>query len=558
MSRKLVRVLWCWWLGALVLLGVSASAQNARMDRPPRLVVQLVMGGVRADALEVYWERLDPRGIPRLVGRGTYCTNARQSHLVGGEASGAATLVSGASPSVHGVNAGYWFPRIQAGREYLVADKSERGVGSDGRRNGYSPRRMLVGTLGDAWRGAYPDAKIYALSLTPVPGVVLGGRGADGVFWYDAKGKAMVSSSYYGAVLPEAIRGMNDAQRPSQACEQAWVPLLPAKEMRAVRLTANRRGAYAAAMQGVAQEVDKRGVMPERDAPGGKPMRLLYAPSGNSLLKTVAVALIEGEQIGKDDTPDLLSVYFSSLAGVNMLYGPESPQAEDALLRFNGEVADLIDYLDVAVGSGQYLVVLTSAYASEESPSYLDHLGIPHGTFSPQQALFLLNAYLGALYPHSKLAKGCVGQQIYLDELAIEKLGTPLEEVEARAARFLRDMVGVSRVYTSTQLLQGEVTQGRMGRAQMGFHAKRSGNLIVDLQPGWIVESPTVPLAENTSCSYADRVPLVWYGWKLRAIRSPEPVHLEDVAPTLCELLHITPPNAAMGSPIGAVVGWTK
>ena len=170
----------------------------------------------------------------------------------------------------------------------------------------------------------------------------------------------------------------------------------------------------------------------------------------------------------------------------------------------------------------------------------------------------MLNSYLGALYSNGRIALGCVGQQIYLDELAIEKLGVPIEEVEARASRFLRDMAGVSRVYTSSQLLQGEVSQGRMGRAQAGFHVKRSGNLVIDLQPGWIVESPTVPLAENTSCSYSERVPLVWFGWKLRAMRSPTRVRLEDVAPTLCELLHIAPPNASMGSPIEAVVGWTR
>lgn len=557
-----MRVLW-WWRGVAAALCVAvvpcvAAGQNRRMDRPPRVVVQLVMGGVRADALDVYWERLDPRGIPRLVNGGTYCTNARQPQLVGDEASGAATLASGATPSVHGVNAEYWFSRTQKIREYLASDKGERGIGSDRGRNGYSPRQMLVGTLGDAWRGAYPDAKIYSLSLSPTPGIVLGGRGADGVYWYDARARGMVSSSFYGAGLPEAIRAANDARRGVQMCEAAWVPLLPVREMRAVRLTENRRGEYADAMRAFAREVQARGVMAERDVTGGKPMRLFYVPSGNTFLKSLAIALMKEKQMGKDDVPDLLSVYFSSLAGVNMLYGPESPQAEDALLRFNQDVADLLDFLDSFVGQGEYLVVLASAYASEESPGYLEYLGIPSGFFSPQQSLFLLNAYLGALYPHSHLAVGCVGQQIFLDELAIEKLGVSLEEVEARAARFLRDMAGISRVYTSTQLLQGEVTQGRMARAQAGFHAKRSGNLIIDLQPGWIAESPSEPLAENTSFSYADRVPLAMYGWRLRALRSPAPVRVEDVAPTLCELLHITPPNATTGKPIEAVVGWTR
>lgn len=543
----------------MVLNPLSAAwGQNKRMDRPPRLVVQLVMGGVGAAALEENWERLEPQGIPRLVAKGTYCTNTRQSQLIGSEACGAATLAGGAAPSVHGVHAEYWFSRVHKAREYLIADSKERGVGCVGARNGYSPRQMLVGTLGDAWRGTYPGAKIYALSLTPTPAVVLGGRGADGVFWYDAKERVMVSSSYYGEQLPRAIKKANAARRAMQMGEQAWVPMLSANEMRAVTLTAGRSGEYADAMRALARDVKNRGVMPERDASGGISKRLLYTPAGNSLLKSLAIALIEEAQMGKDEEPDLLSVYFSSLAGINILYGPESPQAEDALLQFNRDVGDLIDYLDRAVGAGEYVVVLTSAYASEPSPRYLRYLGVPNGVYSPQQSLFLLNAYLGALYPHSKLAVGCVGQQIYLDELAIEKLGVGLEEVESRSARFLRDIAGVSRVYTSTQLLAGEASRGRMARAQAGYHVKRSGNLIVDLQPGWIVEAPALALAENTSLSYADRVPLIWFGWKLRALRSPASVYLEDVAPTLCELLHIAPPNAVTGNPIEAVVEWTR
>lgn len=545
-------------LGVVLCTCSAARCQNKRMDRPPRLVVQLVMGGVGTAALEENWERLEPRGIPRLVANGTYCTNTRQPQLVGSEACGAATLASGAAPSVHGVHAEYWFSRVRKVREYLIADSKERGMGCRGARNGYSPRQMLVGTLGDAWRGAYPGAKIYALSLTPTPAVVLGGRGADGVYWYDAKERVMVSSSYYGESLPVSLRIVNDGRRAVQMCERAWEPMLSAGEMRAVLLTEGRAGEYADAMRMLARDVKKKGVMPERDATGGISKRLLYTPAGNSLLKSLAIALIEETKMGKDEEPDLLSVYFSSLAGINVLYGPESPQAEDALLQFNQDVGDLIDYLDRVVGAGEYIVVLTSAYASEPSPRYLRHLGVPNGVYSPQQSLFLLNAYLGALYPHSKLAVGCVAQQIYLDELAIEKLGVGLEEVESRAARFLRDIAGVSRVYTSTQLLAGEASRGRMGRAQAGYHVKRSGNLIVDLQPGWIVEAPALALADNTSLSYADRVPLIWYGWKLRALHSPTSVYLEDVAPTLCELLHISPPNGVTGNPIEAVVGWTR
>ena len=106
-------------------------------------------------------------------------------------------------------------------------------------------------------------------------------------------------------------------------------------------------------------------------------------PRGNTLLRDLLVAAIEGDRLGRNAEPDLLSVYFSPFENIATLYGPESMQYEDALFRFDAELAQLLDYLNATVGKKQYLLVLTSAYAASPSVEYLQAWRIPSGQFNP-------------------------------------------------------------------------------------------------------------------------------------------------------------------------------
>jgi len=47
---------------------------------------------------------------------------------------------------------------------------------------------------------------------------------------------------------------------------------------------------------------------------------------------------------------------------------------------------------------------------------------------------------------------------------------------------------------------------------------------------------------------YDAHIPLLFYGWKVPHGASPSEVHITDIAPTVCMLLHIQQPNACIGS----------
>lgn len=544
-------------LVAVALRGaIAQSLPNERMDKPPRLVVLLVVSGLRYDDIETHWEQFSPRGIPRLVRGGVYCQNARQSYLVGNDATGTATIATGALPSEHAVNSRYWFPTVSRQRVDLIADTKEHTIGGPYDLCKYSPRQLLVPTLSDAWRMAFPNAKIYSIALKPLPAMLLGGRSADGAIWLETTVNRLVSSSFYGEELPAPIAQLNDRRQAEQFYAGSWMPKLNLSAVGGMVGSKNESSIFAQTLARDIEQIRKKGVLPENAIPKGATHRLLYAPLGNRLVREATVQMVEGLQLGKAATPDLLMLHFSATGGITSLYGVESVQAIDALLHLDADIESLIDYLDVSVGKQNYLLALTSSYASESSPRYLEHWNLPAGTFSPAQALYLLNAYLGALYSHSKLAIGYAAQQIYLDELAIEQMGVALPTVEQQAAKFLGDMSGISRVYTSTELETGYSGTGRLARAARGYHPKRSGNLLIDLLPGWVAEAQSSPSAKGATGTTAQGLPLIFYGWKLKPGRSVQSVGLEDVAPTICRLLHIAEPGAATGNGVEQVINW--
>ena len=49
---------------------------------------------------------------------------------------------------------------------------------------------------------------------------------------------------------------------------------------------------------------------------------------------------------------------------------------------------------------------------------------------------------------------------------------------------------------------------------------------------------------------YDAHIPLLFFGWKITHGATSREVHITDIAPTVCQLLHIQQPNACVGEAI--------
>lgn len=119
---------------------------------------------------------------------------------------------------------------------------------------------------------------------------------------------------------------------------------------------------------------------------------------------------------------------------------------------------------------------------AKESPIY----NIPSGEFYPRRAVSLLNVYLMALYGQGDWVIGYQNRQIFLNRKLIKERDIDADEMRNRAASFLIQMTGVQDVYTSQRLLLSNGTD-RVAAMRNGYYPKLSGDLVLDLCPGWEV-----------------------------------------------------------------------
>ena len=86
---------------------------------------------------------------------------------------------------------------------------------------------------------------------------------------------------------------------------------------------------------------------------------LTISPAGDELTLDFAKALIENEDLGRDDKPDYLSVSFSSTDYVGHMFGPSSLESEDNILRLDRTLAELFRFIDAEVGLDKTVIVLS-------------------------------------------------------------------------------------------------------------------------------------------------------------------------------------------------------
>ena len=82
---------------------------------------------------------------------------------------------------------------------------------------------------------------------------------------------------------------------------------------------------------------------------------------------------------------------------------------------------------------------------------------------------------------------------------------------------------------------------------QNGFYPRRSGDVVLNLMPGWIEERDGVVSASGSMYGYDTHVPLIFYGKGIAAQRVRRQVGMTTVAPTLARLAGIDAPTASDG-----------
>src|SRR5712675_1628842 len=103
------------------------------------------------------------------------------------------------------------------------------------------------------------------------------------------------------------------------------------------------------------------------------------------MIEEFAERAIAGENLGRHSGVDVLAVSFSSNDYVGHAVGPDDPAVRDISLRTDRLLGKLLDYVDVQVGTGNTLVVLTADHGAAPVPEVNEARRMPGGRLSDVQ-----------------------------------------------------------------------------------------------------------------------------------------------------------------------------
>jgi hypothetical protein len=359
-----------------------------------------------------------------------------------------------------------------------------------------------------------------------------------------------MTSSYYMDSLPEWVVEFNEKNIPDLYLDKEWVTLLDL-EMYSESLSDTtqfengfgERYSFPYDLKELSRKNRRE-----------KDYRVLAStPFGNTFTKDFAIGLIVNEELGKDDVVDFLTLNFSSTEEIGLKFGPNSVEIQDTYLRLDKDIAHFLEFLEGEIGKRNVLIYLTSNHGVSLNPEYLNELRVPGGFFNLKGAMTLLNSYLRITHGDGDWVDSYTDQQVFLNRRLIEDSQIQLEDIQDRVARFMVQYAGVANAVTSTTLDKTNFTEGTLKKIQNGYNQKRSGDVLINFEPGWVIKNGNAT-GHNTAYRYDSHVPLIWYGWRIKRQTITKPVDMTAIAPTIAFLLNISYPSGCSGEAIQEII----
>ncbi|MBK8491402.1 MAG: alkaline phosphatase family protein [Saprospirales bacterium] len=525
----------------LFIYSTLASGQEQ-----PRLVVGIIIDQMRYDYLYRYWDDLSETGFKRLLRDGCVMHDAHYQYAPTFTGPGHSSIYTGSSPALNGIVGNEWYAREEKARVYCVEDQKANTVGSTSVEGKMSPRRLKATTITDQLELATNRrSKTIGIAIKDRSAILPAGFLNDGAYWFDRTYGHFITSDFYMDSLPGWVVQFNDRHLPDQYLAQTWTPLLPMDRYdeslpddrpfeQPFPGTAKAVFPYdLRALSGMGSGHMQYGVLPS-------------TPYGNTLTIEFAKAAIEGEQMGMDSIPDLLAVSFSSPDYVGHQFGPQSVEIQDIYLRLDRELGDFLDYLDQTVGLDRIVLFLTADHGAADVAGYLNP---PAGYFQAAAFEEGLRKDLVKKFKTDPI-EYFINEQVYFTR----PLPVDEQKLVTEIKAYATDFPGVYGIMSLKDFSSCPTDPRICEKIQKGVMPSRSGDLYVQLYPGWFGEYyEKGGTTHGTSYAYDTHVPVIFLGWHIASKDDYDRIWIEDIAPTICELLKISVPSGCTGSLIKEV-----
>lgn len=504
----------------LLLLVLLAACLTPAVAQPqfgehPKLVVGVVVDQMRWDYLSRYYHQFTNDGFRRLIGDGFSCDNCLINYIPTVTSIGHTSIYTGTTPAFHGICGNNFF---KDGRKiYCTDDSTVNVVGTDNQKKGQmSPRNMLATTIGDQLR-LHTDfkSKVIGVSYKDRAAILPAGHSATAAYWLDTKNLQFITSTYYMTELPSWVRDFNKKMDAD-------------KEVKAIKKAQGDIG---------------------------------LSPLCGTVTTDMAIAALKGEQLGKGDVTDMLCVSYSQTDVIGHKWSTRGERTDAAYLQLDKDLGRLLTALDEQVGRGNYLLFLTADHGAAHNFQFMQDHKLPAGKWLNPDMQNGMDAAIAKKLGNSRpVVAGELDCRYFLDRQAISEQGLDYEQVKAIAIEYLRQSPHVSFVVDFEHAASQSLPAVIRDRALLGYHYRRSGDILVVPEPGYYSFGKTSSPVGTTHGEwnpYDAHIPLLFYGWKVDHGATSREVHITDIAATVCQMLHIQQPNACIGEPILEVKGET-
>lgn len=488
----------------LSVVQLSASNDRPKFGERPKLVVGIVVDQMRWDYLSRYYNKFGEDGFHRLIDKGYSFDNCLINYLPTVTAIGHTSAYTGTTPAFHGICGNAFY--IGGVKRSSCEDPNVMPVGTDNEKKGKaSPVNLLASTIGDQLR-LHTDfkSKVIGVSYKDRASILPAGRSANAAYWIDTKNRQFITSTWYMQELPKWAQDFN------------------------AQLKKNKE------LQKVSDDIG------------------LYPLCGH-ITADMAIAALKGEHLGKGEVTDMLCVSFSQTDVIGHKWSTRGEHTDEAYLELDKDIAKLLKAFDEQVGEGNYLVFLTADHGAAHNFQFMEDHKLNGGAWKWDEV------YVNEAIKHiaeqfnitKNVIKDCLDYRIVLDKDAIREQGVDEKALRDAIVQELLCMPHISFAFDFKQAATAPVPEFLKERALKGYHHDRSGDIIFMLEPGWYgfnsKWSSPVGTTHGEWNPYDAHIPLLFYGWKISHGSSPSEVHITDIAPTVCSLLHIQQPNACVG-----------
>lgn len=483
---------------SILLFLVAIIPSTAQVERP-RLVVGLVVDQMRWDYLYYYYNDYGADGLKRLLDEGFSYENTQINYSPAVTAIGHSSIYTGSVPAFTGI-AGNWF--WENGQPtYCCADTTVKSVGSNSREGQMSPRKMLGTTIGDELHLATDfHSKVIGVALKDRAAILPAGHSANAAYWWDTSAGHFVSSTFYMNDLPQWVKDFNKVNHTKPK------------------------------------------------------FNIKTNDDGVTMTFRMAEAAVDNEQLGQTaGQTDMLTISISSTDAIGHEYSTRGPENKSVYLRLDRDVATFLKHLDEEVGKGNYLLFLTADHGASHNYNFLKSHRIPADGWDYDKSVSELNKYLRSQFP-SMTSDPVLGEDNYhffFNDKAYS--AEEKQKVIDASVEYLKQDPQFLYVVDNEKIAVSSIPEPIKSRLINGIFRGRSGEITVVTRPqifGATVSPDYKGTSHGQPMAYDVHIPFVLYGWHVDHGESTKPVNITDIAPTICAMLHIQMPDAAIGNSV--------